>query len=174
MRRLTAASCLMMAAVLMMTLSAGRASASIVFTLDNVLFSDGATATGTFTTDDALTSLLDFDITTTGALAYHYTSATASAASTSLPYILVLNTPPAFEHILQLTFDNLTPTGSLITIGDFDSFEQGPGAAPRTVTGGSVIVAAVPTVPEPSSLVLASLGALALVAGRTARRRRRA
>ena len=38
----------------------------------------------------------------------HRTSATADSSSTSLPFILALNTPALLDHILQVTFTNLT------------------------------------------------------------------
>jgi hypothetical protein len=169
MRRYLAAFCLL---VTLLTLGDRPASANIIFNLTNVQFSDGGVATGSFITNDARTSLIDFNITTTGALAFNYTSATASSSSTALPFILVLNTPPTLDHIFELTFTNLTPTGSLITLGQFDSFEQTL-TGRRTVTGGSVTVATT-AVPEPSSLALASLGTLALFGHLLRRRRGRA
>ena len=43
----------------------GEARADHIFTLSGVTFDDGTSATGTFTTNDALNSLVNFDITTT-------------------------------------------------------------------------------------------------------------
>ena len=51
------------AAALALAVGAVDARADIVFELSGVTFSDGATATGTFTTDSGITSLLNFDIT---------------------------------------------------------------------------------------------------------------
>ena len=49
---------LLAAAALTLALGAVEARADIVFTLSGVTFDDGGTASGTFTTDDALSSLL--------------------------------------------------------------------------------------------------------------------
>src|SRR5215470_1943638 len=52
---------------LALLLAAGQASANIIYTFSGVTFSDGGTLTGTFTTNDTSTTLLDFDITTSAA-----------------------------------------------------------------------------------------------------------
>jgi hypothetical protein len=145
------------------SLWAVQASANIVYGFSGVTFSDGGTLTGTFTTNDARTSLLDYDITTSANtnIGFHYTPGTSSSGSTSLPFIIVLNTPPALDHILEVTFNSpLAATGGTIKIGDFDSFEQGPMAAGvrRTITAGSAVA-----VPEPSTLALFGIGALGLL-----------
>jgi hypothetical protein len=161
---------LVAAAALVLALGAVEARADHVFTLSGVTFDDGGTATGTFTTNDALSSLVSFDIITSPGtnIGFEYTPATSDSSSTSLPFILVLNTPPALDNILELTFTNLTVAGSLITIGDNDSFEQTLSAR-RVVVSGQVVSAA--AVPEPSSLVTGSIAALAGL-GICARRRR--
>ena len=164
---------LLAAAALALALGADEARADHIFTLSDVTFDDGTLATGTFTTNDALTSLVDFDITTTtGAIAgFHYTPGTAGSGSSSLPAIIVLE-PASLDHILQLTFDgSLQLTGAPITIGQFDSFEQDSNNTHRQVTGGAVVASAVP---EPSSLVLVGTAAMAGLGGLWARRRRAA
>jgi hypothetical protein len=164
---------LLTAAALALALGAVEARADHVFDLSNVTFDDGTLATGTFTTDNALTNLVTFDITTTsGAIAgFEYTPATAGSSSTSLPGIIVLE-PSNLDHIIELTFNGgLTLTGAPILIGQFDSFEQDSTNTHRAVVGGSVVAAG--AVPEPSSLALAGTAALAGL-GLWARRRRRA
>src|SRR4051812_4945485 len=106
MRRFLATTCLLISAL---SLGAADASADLVFTLAGVTFSDGSTATGTFTANDALDTLVDFDITTTdGAITgFDYTPLTAGSSSSSLPSILVLE-PANLDHLLQLTFTGLT------------------------------------------------------------------
>jgi hypothetical protein len=159
------------ALALALALGAVEARADHVFTLSGVTFDDGTSATGTFATNDALTSLVSFDITTTtGAIAgFHYTPGTAGSGPTSLPTILVLE-PASLDHILQLTFNGgLTLAGAPILIGQFDSFEQDANNTHRQVTGGSVIVGT--AVPEPSSLLTGGIAALAGL-GLWARRRR--
>jgi hypothetical protein len=154
-------------------LATGQASANIVYTFSGVTFDDGGTLTGTFTTNDAITALVDFDITTSpgaGGLGFTYTPLTAASGSTSLPFIIVLSTP-TLDEILQVTFNGgLTATGAPITIGEFDSFEQADPDARRDIVAGSAIVAPV-TVPEPSTLaLLATTGVLGVL---TSLRRRR-
>src|SRR5262245_38470441 len=52
------------ALALALSMWAGTASASILYTFAGVTFDDGGTLTGTFTTDDPIVTLLDYDITT--------------------------------------------------------------------------------------------------------------
>jgi PEP-CTERM motif len=143
-------------------LAAGQASASIIYTFSGVTFSDGGTLSGTFTTDDTFTTLLDYDITTSpgSGIGFHYTPATTISTSTSLPAIIVVETADLL-NILQVTFSGgLTATGAPILIGTFDSFEQGPDGR-RDITAGSAVVA---TAPEPTTLGLLGIGVLGLFA----------
>jgi PEP-CTERM motif len=161
---------LLAAVALVLALGAVEARADHVFTLSDVTFNDGGTATGTFTTNDALSSLVSFDIITSPGtnIGFEYTPATANSSSTALPFILTLNTPPLLDNILELTFTNLTVAGAPITIGDNDSFEQTLNAR-RVVVSGQVVAAG--AVPEPSSLVMGGVAAIAGL-GIWARRRR--
>ncbi len=151
-------------------LTAGQASANILYTFSGVTFNGGGTLTGTFTTNDAITALLGFDITTSAGpgIGFHYTPATAGSSSTSLPFIIVLSTP-TLNNILEVTFSGgLTALGAPILIGTFASFEQTTAPARRDIIAGSAIVAT--TVPEPSTIALLGMGVLGLLA--SARRRR--
>ena len=158
---------------LTLTLWAGQASANIVYSFSGVTFNDGATLTGTFTTNDSFNALLNFNITTSAGTipGFTFTPGTSDGTtSTSLPFILVANTPlTSFENVLQVTFNNLTAAGAQIKIGAFDSFEQGPQGSisniKRVIEAGSVIA-----VPEPSS-VLFGIGGLGLLAYVVRRRR---
>ena len=118
----------MAAAALVLALGTVEARADHVLSLSGVTFDDGRSATGTFTTNDALSSLVGFDITTSPGtnIGFEYTPVTADSSSTALPFILVLNTPPALDNILELTFTNLTAAGSPITIGDQRQFRNRP------------------------------------------------
>lgn len=155
-------------------LAAGQASANIVFTFSGVTFDGGGTLTGSFTTNDALTALVDYNITTSPAvgIGFNYTPGNSDSSSTSLPSILVLNTPPALDHILEITFSGgLTTSGAGILLGNNDSFEQGTGGARRVINAGSVTVAT--SVPEPSSVALVGIAVLALALVIYLRRRKR-
>jgi hypothetical protein len=159
------------AAVLALVVGVVDARADIVYDLSGVTFSDGTMATGTFTTNSAITSLLSYDITTTnGAIAgFEYTPATAGSSSTSLPGIIVLE-PADLSHIIELTFDGgLKAAGASILIGEFDSFEQDSNNVHRQVVSGSVVSAS--AVPEPTSLALGGIAALAGLGLRATRRK---
>ena len=165
---------LLSAVGMVLLLAAGQASANVVFTFSGVTFSDGGTLTGTFTTNDALNLLIDYDITTSAGtgIGFHYTPGTSDGTtSTSLPSIIVVNTPPLLDNILQITFNGgLTALGAPILIGTNDSFEQTTSPARRDITGGEAIVAN--SVPEPSTLALLGL-AVGVVGLLTYVRRRR-
>jgi hypothetical protein len=120
------------------------------------------TATGTFTTNDARTALVTFDITTStvgGFPGFEYTPATAPIVGTDvMPFALGLGNG---THALILEFNGgLTATGAT-TLGG--SFEINNNASPteRFVASGSVVA-----VPEPSSLLLGgvAVGVLTVVA----------
>jgi len=156
------------AAIAALALGAAEARADQLFTLSGVVFNDGTAITGTFTTNDALNALLDFDLTTVdGAVTgLHYVPGTVDDSSTSLPAIIVLSTASPFRSF-QLTLDGLTTAGAPVLIGQFDSFEQ-TAAGRREIVAGSVVGAAIP---EPSSALLAGPAALAALAIATRRRR---
>ena len=151
---------LSLAAVLWLT--AGPASANIVYTL-SATFDDTGSLSGTFETNDARTALIDFDVTTSGGgvVGFNYTPATADGGFSSLPSILVLETT-SLDHLLQVTFSipGLGSLGGPVLIGEFDSFEQS-GTARREISSGSAAVGT--TVPEPATLGLLALGLLGVL-----------
>jgi hypothetical protein len=150
-------------------LAAGPASADIIFTLSGAL-DDGGTVSGSFTTDDAVLSLLDYDITTSGSNGFTYNTTTAPQNLSSLPFILVVETAD-LSHILEVTFaGGLTATGANVLVGAFDSFEQIPGGTHRQITQGSAAVSTTP-VPEPSTIALLGIAVLGIAA--FVRRKRR-
>ena len=135
-------------------------------------FGDNGTLTGSFTTNDARNTLLDFDITTSSGagIGNHYTLGNSDSISTSLPFILVLHSPAntSDKNLMEVTFSSLpSPGGSApITLGQFSSFEQNTPDVKRFIEAGSVVA-----VPEPSTAALIADGGLGLL-GYAARRRR--
>jgi hypothetical protein len=150
-----------LSAVALALATGGReAKADHVFQLVDVTFGSpfGGTATGMFTTNDALTALLTYDITTSSVAGYpgfEYTPATAPDVFNDLPNGFSLSESNRGPHFLVLTF-RLTATGATII---FPSYEENTNALfpfMRNVASGSVV-----GVPEPSSLVLGGLAAAA-------------
>jgi len=148
-----------------LALGGREAAADHVFDLSGVTFGTppGGTATGTFTTNDALTALVTYDITTStvsGFPGFEYTPATAPGVSDGLPnsFVLIAN---GGERQLALFFTGgLTATGAtLSTTAGATSDESifiGPTFVTRHIESGSVV-----GVPEPSSLLLGGVAALA-------------
>jgi hypothetical protein len=165
---------LLAAAAVALALGAVEARANQTFNLSGVTFAGGGTATGSFVTTDALNSLVSANITTTGGtFAFNYTNPPGTAVSfSSLPFILVLETPTLPGHLIELTFagSGLTTNGGTFALGDNVSFEQDPSNTHRLVTAGSVVNANA-AVPEPSSLLMGGVATLAGL-GAWARRRR--
>ena len=75
---------LLAAVGLILSLAAGQAPANILYTFSGATLDGGGTLTGSFTTDDAISALLDFDITTSAGagIGFHYTHETAGSSST--------------------------------------------------------------------------------------------
>jgi hypothetical protein len=130
-----------------------------VFQLVDVMFEAdiGGTATGTFTTNDAINAFVTYDITTSsvpGFPGFEYTPVTAPIVVGALPGDFALASSPAV-HSLFLVFNGvLTATGAALAPGV--SEENFSGAIPRVIVSGSVV-----GVPEPSGLVLGGLAAAA-------------
>ena len=150
-------------------LAAGQASANITYSFSGATFSDGGMLTGTFTTNNAINSLVSANITTSpgaGGFGFTYTLGTATSFS-SLPTILVFNSLPSADNILQVTFNpSLTAIGAPIRIGTFDSFEQRLALPHRTITAGAAVIAGAIPEPESYALMLAGLSLLGLAARR--------
>jgi hypothetical protein len=155
--------------MLAFALGGREAAADHVFQLVDVMFGSppGGTATGTFETNDAITALVTYDITTSsvpGFPGFEYTPATAPTVFNSLPTQFTLLDFSGLSHQLNLGFfGGLTAAGAT-NVGGLEYFDD----VPRQIASGSVV-----GVPEPSSLVLGGIAAAAGL-GLWARRRRRA
>jgi len=172
---------LLAAAALALTSAAVEAQANQTFNLSGVKFSDGGTATGSFTTNDALTSLVTYNITTSPepGFGFNYTPATANSSPSRLPTMLALITPPVGNNPsreLILEFEFLTADVALIIapISAETGFTPGGGGVQRSVVEGQIVGAGVgASVPEPPSLLTGVVAALAGLGCARRRRRRR-
>lgn len=136
------------------------AHAAVIFNLDNVTLVDGGTLTGTFTTSDDLSRLLDFSITSSAnsgwpygnfpgvtynfgdATSIDYTSARGFRAMFGTGYLDIYSALP------------ISPTGSTaLAQTTAETFEK----QTRYLTGGSISAVAA-AVPEPATWALMILG----------------
>jgi hypothetical protein len=151
-----------------------EASANVIYDLSGVTFSNGGTATGTFTTNDAITALLTYDITTSmvgGFPGFEYTPTTAPDVTNGLPTGFSLSDSSSTHNLVLAFSGGLTATGAtLLTSGSFETNSFSGLVLFRGVVSGSVV-----GVPEPSSLLLGGVAAGVLtVVAYAGRKRRRA
>lgn len=158
--------------LVVLLVSALSARANQIFNLTNVSLSSSAggaandgTLTGSFTTNDALNSVLSFNITASafGSFSgFNYTTANSSVTASVLPsqYFQIDSTGNVDE--LRLYFAGpLTATGAVI-IPTF-SYEHEPSGGNRFPAGSIVGSSAVTVTPEPSSIALLGTGLLGVV-----------
>ncbi|CAN7445228.1 PEPxxWA-CTERM sorting domain-containing protein [Phenylobacterium sp. LjRoot164] len=137
--------------------TAAPAWAAKVFTLDNVTLQGGGTLTGSFTTNDALTSLLAVDITASAAGAFsQFTYNNASLADwVSLPSQGFRISTAGYAQQLRLDFFPLTEGGANLLSSSYEFQSTG---GPRTVTGGRVVLDVPSAVPEPATWAMMIMG----------------
>ena len=136
-----------------------EAAADHAFQLVHVTLGDpGGTATGTFTTNDAITALVTYDITTSSAPnfpGFEYTPATAPIVGNGLPRFFELDSSPAVHSLFLEFLGGLTATGAILTVASSETNNLAVEIT-RSIVSGSVV-----GVPEPSSLLLGGLAAAA-------------
>jgi hypothetical protein len=152
---------------LALVLASGPASANIIFSFSGVTFDDGGTLTGTFTTDDTISSVIDFEIDTRGPVIGTTYSPGVGGCGFALganPFTLGCGNG---DEALQIVFTGpLGGLGATIGIGP-GSFERSLNFDYRRfITAGSVIS----DVPEPSTNYLLAASVLGLLTSRLWRR----
>jgi hypothetical protein len=140
----------------------------ITYQLEDVRFSDGATASGSFVYDaDARAGSGVNIVTTDGVLSgFTYTDANTGVYNNGFGPNALLFFPAAYGRYLTFSFDDaLTNAGGTRALNFANSWECNNCGTYRMVTSGSV-TAQVAEVPEPASALLLLPGALALAAAR--------
>ncbi len=162
--------------LLSVLLPARNASANIIYDVSGVNLFDVTTThlTGTFTTNDARTQIISYDITAPSQVAgaftfpgFEYTPSDSTVTSNGLPGNFRIDSPGGVDE-LQLVFSgNLSATGA--TIGS-NAYEHESVAGNRTASGQVTLASG--TAPEPSTIGLVGFGLIAGLA--FARKKKRA
>ena len=144
------------------------AHANEVFTFNNVTLSSTAggsandgTLTGTFTTNDALTAIVTYDITASAAGAFtgfEYTPTGSTVSGAALPAQCFQLDSTGYVDELRICFSSpLTASGT--SISSTFSYEHEPTGGNR-FPSGSIVAQTTAVTPEPSSFVLLGTGLL--------------
>jgi hypothetical protein len=144
-------------------LAGGPASAVPIFTLSGVTLVGGGTLAGSFTTNNGITSVSDFDITASanGSFpGFEYKLVNSAVTAQNLPQFFQLDSLVSGNELRLLFTPNLTLSGSNVSSTFSYEFELDGGQ--RFIGSGSVNVAAAAAVPEPSTIALFGFGLLAL------------
>ena len=169
-RLLRAAICV---AAMMITSSAQ--ATTLQWTLENVLFSDGGSLFGTFSTDSTSGNLQTYDLTSTSGKelsGFHY-NATSSLINTRTPNsFLIANISPLLKPYLNLSFERALTTGGINTLNHYGTSLTGgswecTNCSPwrHVISGYATTVPAVPE-PETYGMMLMGLGLMGFVARR--------
>lgn len=159
-------------ATLVLALAVSPAYASVTFDVTGI-YSDGGTLSGTFTTDDALTTLESTSLTVSGGSlgldSVIFNDASYITAGTQdLPNSFSLLALSTVNKSLSLVFSTpLTLSGATLSTAS-DNYQQYVGT--RTIVSGSVVNPDATAVPEPASWALMLTGFAAV--GFALRRRR--
>lgn len=164
--------CFVVICTVLLAINILPANATVIdWTLQNVVFNDGGTATGTFSTDSTTGDVLDFNITTTSGTKLSGTIYDGTVAQ-------VFNNrwaPDSFDltdegaHVyLELAFSSpLTQPGADPFASGSPSYECNNCSPARIAVSGEAVSAS--SVPEPATLPLLSMGLLGLSAVRPGR-----
>jgi hypothetical protein len=140
-----------------------KATTTLAWTLSNVTFADGATATGTFTTDSTNGNLVSYNLFTTAGSslgAFHYDANTSKKYGDNNfgPNSFLVQTLD-FHRYINLEFNNPLTGGGFdaITITNESSFECNNCNPNRYVTAGYA-TSVTASVPEPLSWALMVVG----------------
>lgn len=147
-----------LAAALMLSVVPARAN--VMFSVSGVTTTGGALS-GSFTTNDALSTIVSFSITTpasSGFSALTYNPSTASVTASTLPsQFFRLDTTNNIDELQFYFASGLTRTGGSLLATN--SYENQPTGGNRLLSGFVTANSAVLTaVPEPMSLGLLSVG----------------
>jgi hypothetical protein len=148
-------------------------SANTTFTLNNVAFSDGATATGSFTINTAFNALISWSIDVTGSdlgppsANYDYMVGNSNYFNISPTEVALASSP--FAQDLVLVFNSSLAGGGMIGLNTSSTVDCDPQGACGSLQSGSATM----VTPEPASMLLASpiLGFLGLILYRRKRMR---
>jgi hypothetical protein len=167
---------LILVCVLFFVATAARANV-IVWQLDNVVFDDDATATGTFTLDDNFPGLMSaVDIKVSGSAnfpAFHFTGLPPDVRGTQILFDvgtsrglhMTFQHPIANSGSSQIVFEGSPNPIDFTNFQNFDCIIQpGNTCLFRHIVSGQIIA-----VPEPEAYALLAAGILLLLAKRRAR-----
>ena len=150
----------MAAPAMALALSASPVQASVTFNVSGT-FSDNGTLTGTFTTDDAVTTVQSTSLAVSGGTlgldsVIFDQASYISAGTQNLPNSFSLVALSSVNKSLTLVFASpLTLAGATLSTSS-DNYQQYVGT--RTITSGSVVNASAGAVPEPASWALMLTG----------------
>ncbi len=170
---------LLLCAAAMVLFAVSPVSANVIFTLKDVTLKDGTQLTGYFTTNDALTDIVDLNISAVaGSLnGFNFTDVNytfSDAVTFQLPLNSWINVDKGGAYQLRLSFGALTSSGAALTTNG-SSYDWYNMAGPRIVTGGNFVVQpANPPLPAPEPATLSLMLAGAGVIGYGLRRRAKA